>query len=226
MSLASILGETVTVSIGGRGFVLRPTLRAAIGVLDAGPGYEAALSRLRDREFGFALVVLAHGLDDGVTPPMDDDTWDAFADGDLVAELQRFVLILANGGEPLKPVEAGEKRAAGGKALSHGDYLARLYRFGTGWLGWSAAETLMTPMPAIVSAYLGRADMLRAIFGGSEAPPSKNDIPLDQKVRLAMAGARKVKPAAHGPSAPEKGHPSGRPDNGKPASPRSGRKSA
>ena len=193
MSLASILGETVTVSIGGRGFTLRPTLRAAIGVLEAGAGYEAALSRLRDREFGFALAVLAHGLDDGVTPPMDDDCWSAFADGDLVAELQRFALILANGGEPLKPVEAGEKRAGGGKVLSHEDYLARLFRFGTGWLGWSAAETLATPMPAIVSAYLGRVDMLSSLFGGGETKAqSRNGIPLDQKIRAAMKGARKV----------------------------------
>lgn len=192
MKLGAIIGETVTVQIGGRGFALRPTLRAAIGVLEAGPGYDVALQRLRDGEFGFTLAVFAHGLDDLAAPPTEADCWEAFVSGYLADDLARFVLILANGGEPLKPIDAAETRTGGGEALSHADYLARLFKLGTGWLGWTADQTLDTPMPAIVSAYVGRQDMLRALFGGADAPASRNSIPLDQKLRLAMAGARKV----------------------------------
>lgn len=39
-----------------------------------------------------------------------------------------------------------------------------------GWLGWTEAQTLDTTIPAILTAYEGRADMLKAIFGESERP--------------------------------------------------------
>lgn len=46
-----------------------------------------------------------------------------------------------------------------------------------GWLGWSEGQTLDTSMPAIVMAYEGRLDMLRALFGGGEDEKPVDDEP-------------------------------------------------
>jgi len=39
-----------------------------------------------------------------------------------------------------------------------------------GWLGWTEAQVLDTTIPAILTAYEGRMDMLKAIFGESKPP--------------------------------------------------------
>lgn len=46
-----------------------------------------------------------------------------------------------------------------------------------GWLGWTEQQTLNTSMPAIVLAYEGRMDMLKACFGeASETPPAAVEV--------------------------------------------------
>lgn len=42
-----------------------------------------------------------------------------------------------------------------------------------GWLGWGEEQALNTSIPAILTAYDGRKDMLRAIFGGDEPEEPK-----------------------------------------------------
>ena len=191
-ALVSIVGAEVEAWVGDRGWTLRPTLRAAIGVygLDE-QGFAGVVDRLRTGEFGVALEVFGLGVIPATGSIARADLWDAFANGDLTARLSEYVLILANGGEPLRPREASGQ--GGGAGMTHGDYLARLYKLATGWLGWSHEQALDAPMPSIVSAYIGRQDMLAAIFGGpKKTTPSRNEMPLDEKVRIAMAGARKV----------------------------------
>ena len=46
-----------------------------------------------------------------------------------------------------------------------------------GWIGWTYDQTLDTPMTAIESAYRGRHDMLRAIFGGRSDKPKTTEKP-------------------------------------------------
>lgn len=77
--------------------------------------------------------------------------------------------------------------------MSLAEYHAWLFKTATGWLGWSPAEALASPMPMIEAAYEGRVDMLKAIFGGSDKP--KDEASLATKVRAAMGfvGTRKVK---------------------------------
>lgn len=50
-----------------------------------------------------------------------------------------------------------------------------------GWLGWTEQQTLNTSMPAIVLAYEGRMDMLKACFGtgdNPDAPPAEVAAPV------------------------------------------------
>lgn len=42
-------------------------------------------------------------------------------------------------------------------------------KIGTGWLGWSEADTLDTEIATIWLAWEGRQEMLQAIFGGTPA---------------------------------------------------------
>lgn len=77
--------------------------------------------------------------------------------------------------------------------MSLAEYHAWLFKTATGWLGWTPAEALASPMPMIESAFEGRVDLLRTIFGGSEKP--KGPASLAAKVRAIMGfrGTRKVK---------------------------------
>lgn len=54
-----------------------------------------------------------------------------------------------------------------------------------GWIGWSEARTLDTTIPAILMAYEGRADMLKAIFGSSE----ENMAPSEPKPKQSLGQA-------------------------------------
>jgi hypothetical protein len=54
--------------------------------------------------------------------------------------------------------------------VTHAEYHDWLLEIGMGWLGWTYDQTLDTPMPAIEAAYKGRIAMLKAIFGGDDAP--------------------------------------------------------
>lgn len=192
-ALASIMGEVVTVELGGQIIDLVPTLGAAIAVLEADEaGFAGVVDRLRDGDFTLTLTILGCAAAELPELVSRSAAWAAFSEGDLVERVSRFVLILANGGEPLKPAEVGA--GGGGRSLTHVDYLIRLHRIATGQLGWTHAQAMATPLPAIINAHLGRQELLQAIFGGPAPTPSRNDIPLDQKWRLAMAGARKVEP--------------------------------
>lgn len=56
--------------------------------------------------------------------------------------------------------------------MSHADFHAWLFKAATGWLGWTPAVALATPIPQIAAAHDGRIDMLAALFGGrKEAAP-------------------------------------------------------
>jgi len=52
--------------------------------------------------------------------------------------------------------------------ISYLDYHERLYRLGTGWLGWPP-EVVWSATPAeILEAQKGRVEMLKAVFGGKQ----------------------------------------------------------
>jgi hypothetical protein len=69
------------------------------------------------------------------------------------------------------PAEGEDKGSAEGKTVTISEHLNGLYRTGTGWLGWTPAETLDSTPAEIIEAYKGRMEMLKAIFGGGEDKP-------------------------------------------------------
>jgi len=64
-----------------------------------------------------------------------------------------------------------------------------------GWLGWTEAQTLDTTIPAILTAYEGRTDMLKAIFGDSKpvgAPVSESGPSLFKDLKRMAMGQRRT----------------------------------
>lgn len=87
-----------------------------------------------------------------------------------------------------------KKEAAPAENQSYPDFYLQLYRYGTGWLGWTPEQTLDATPFEIIEAHKGRMEMLRAIFGGGEKQGLKDDRPLDEKFRsvLAAIGTQKA----------------------------------
>ncbi|HVA17803.1 MAG TPA: hypothetical protein VMV59_08845 [Candidatus Dormibacteraeota bacterium] len=79
----------------------------------------------------------------------------------ILEKLPAHILALA-GVDPSNPAQEG------GETISFADNFKRLYRIGTGWLGWSPETTWNATSSEITDAYSGHIEMLRAIHGGSE----------------------------------------------------------
>lgn len=60
------------------------------------------------------------------------------------------------------------------------EYLGLLFKSATGWLGWSPADALASPMPMIEAAMEGRIEMLKAVFGGGSGKGGKGHSPAKQ----------------------------------------------
>ncbi len=74
--------------------------------------------------------------------------------------------------------------------MSFDEYFGVLYRYGTGWLGWSHEQTMATPMPLILEAQAGRIEMitmlLKAVFPTKESGRSKPE-PMTAEKRRHVA---------------------------------------
>lgn len=89
----------------------------------------------------------------------------------LLESLPSFVLTLA-GVDP-----DSESESQSGESIPFADYHAKLFRIGTGWLGWSPEVTLNATAAEITEAYNGHVEMLRAIHGGGDETGRATDRP-------------------------------------------------
>lgn len=190
MSLSATLGDGVQIEVGGETVVLKPTLRAGIGVLRLHGSFQAAVQRVLEvNTYTIAEVInLGGGRLDGGNLLARGGLMRAAALADALAA---YIVILANGGT--KPSDAPQAKADASSGETHETYFCRLFKIGTGWMGWTPDQTLDAPIAAIVSAHAGRTEMLGAIFGVDGAKP-RNEIPLEDKVRAFFqhVGTRRV----------------------------------
>ncbi len=180
------LADDITVRIGGEAITLRPCLRFAIR-LERRPGSFAGLiQEITDGSLTATCDLIGDHLD--MTPHTQDAVFNVLPD--LREPLLAYVMACA-GIDADDNAPANDNKAKG-KPVSFGEHLAGLYRIGTGWLGWTPADTLDATPAEIMEAYRGRLDMLKSIFGGGDETP-KSDLPLDDKIRTAFAGFTTVK---------------------------------
>ncbi|TAI63451.1 hypothetical protein CWO89_24080 [Bradyrhizobium sp. Leo170] len=75
-------------------------------------------------------------------------------------QLIEFILVLIGAQD-----KTGGDKPQAGKPISFDEYFTQLFQIGTGWLGWSPAETWNATPAEIINAKRGRNAMLEEIFG-------------------------------------------------------------
>jgi hypothetical protein len=106
----------------------------------------------------------------------------------LVEQLPSHILTLA-GVDP----NSDNTQQSSGETMPFADYYARLFRLGTGWLGWSPEATWNATPKEITEAYSGHLEMLRAIYGTSEADDQPHPTQPPERAKLDRAGLHAIK---------------------------------
>ncbi|MEX0404049.1 hypothetical protein ABGN05_00055 [Aquibium sp. LZ166] len=177
------LADDIIVRIGGEAITLRPCLRFAIR-LERRPGSFSILTReIMDGSLSAAVEIIR---DHTVMPDLPKRILETGLPS-LTTPLLGYVMGLAGIDPDDGPANDHGKPTKQRRDVPFSDYLANLYRIGTGWLGWTPKDTLEATPLEILEAYKGRLELLRSVFGGKEdAPDSKSDMPLDQKFKTAF----------------------------------------
>lgn len=144
-----------------QGFDLRPSLRAATR-LEAKYGFAALLSAVGDGNLSVIADIIDASNDRDFLKSIEGVPLADFMP-ELLPALNKHILALA-GVDPDNP--APERND--GEAMPFKEYHARLYKIGTGWLGWSPETTWNATAKEITDAYSGHLEMLRAIYGGAD----------------------------------------------------------
>jgi len=183
------LAEQIIIIVGGEPIELRPSLACAMR-LERRPGSFAGLFReIMDGSLSAAVDIIAPHADD--MPFLESRVFDALPH--LREPLLAYVMACA-GIDPEERATDKTDTKGDAKSVPFSEHLSNLYRIGTGWLGWTPADTLDATPAEIMEAHAGRLDMLKAIFGSSEqSAPPKDDRPLDQKFRSIFASHGTVK---------------------------------
>lgn len=192
-------GEDIVIKVDGEAVTLRPSLRAACR-LEREHGFPAIFDGITNgrvvilatviREAGAfpaALLNLLAMIEQDGAPALDV----------FKAPLLTLVAAMIGIEDDTNKKKPGKARGKPGKGMTFADYFQHLFEIGTGWLGWTPAETWSATPAEIVAAHKGRVDMLRAIFGGNDAQAeSRKSMSLSDKVNATMTalGAKVVKP--------------------------------
>ncbi|SIS57065.1 phage tail assembly chaperone [Phaeovulum vinaykumarii] len=166
--------EEVTVYHGGLAVVLRPSLRAAMTLERLRDGWPGLLLKLDQFDVRTVRAILRASAVDrnaveallasfAVTPIA------AVKEATLAPLSALLALFLA----PMQEETACEAKPSRGRVTPWVDAYAEFYHFGTGWLGWSPAETWVATPTEIAQAIEGKLAHLIAMNGGdSGAGPS------------------------------------------------------
>lgn len=172
---------------------LDPSLRAATR-LEARYGLANLAKAVGEDSLTAALAILA---ENGVQ--YDEPMGNLWASLPALQEPLLRYLVALTGTEAIKGKGDDARADLGGNAPLT-DYFERLFSIGTGWLGWTPQDTWEATPAEIITAYYGRLDMLKAIFGGTDDAEPESSMSLDDKFKLAFrslgAKPEKVKPVA------------------------------
>lgn len=169
-----LAADPIVIEIAGEAYELRPTLRAAMRLTRKHGDYLAIynailtdhVSAVSDiiREGSGSLLAAADFLN-GIELAGVRDTL-----GQLKPSLLSFVLQLAG----IDDDADDQDNEHPGEPMPLGEFYATLFRVGTGWLGWSPADTWDATPAEILAAQRGRgdliADVLKGIFGAPDEP--------------------------------------------------------
>lgn len=157
--------DEVTIYHGGLAVVLRPTLRAAITLEQMHGGWSGLISKLEQRDSTVTAAVIRASASDRSAAEV---LLRIFSTSPL-SEVAKAV------SEPLSallgmffaPTWGSSEAKETGKPAEWSEVYVELYRYGTGWLGWTPVETWASTPTEIVQAFEGKVAHLIAVNGGS-----------------------------------------------------------
>lgn len=163
------LADDITIEIGGETITLHPSLWHAIRLARRVDSFDKLVRGVIDGNLTIACAII---IDHADMDFLENHVFDALPD--LREPLLDYILACAG----IDPEELSPDKCAKGTPVPLAEQLAGLYRIGTGWLGWTPADTLDATPAEITEAHKGRLEMLKAIFGdGEKTKPSTSDTP-------------------------------------------------
>jgi hypothetical protein len=166
---------TITLAVSParqRVFTLRASLWAAFNLYQEHGSYAALATAIAAGSFSAYCSIIRNACTDRAefgrfqASLMDDDALTA-AILETRDDLLRFVRILAGADNA--------KAEPSAKPITFEEYHTRLFKIGTGWLGWTTDATWDATASEILTAYEGRLDLLKAVFGKSGDEPTEID---------------------------------------------------
>lgn len=203
------LADEVIISFGTGRLELRPSLRAAIRLERRHGGLNALIAGIIAGKLTVVADVIAETMAmtiqaDRQAAPVAlqhfgaDDVLPILTASPLsvsVTPIIPAVLAIVDGFVATGEAK-GESTTTKASPIGWGEHFARLYRIGTGHLGWTPETTLAATPVEIIEAFRGRQELLAAIFGGGEKAKPKDERPLADKFRAMFDAVGVVDEAA------------------------------
>ncbi|SOC23184.1 phage tail assembly chaperone [Rhodobacter maris] len=172
--------EEVTVYHGGLAVVLRPSLRAAMTLerlREGWPGLLLALGQFDLRSV--QAIIRASAVDRNAAEALLASF--AVAPITVVKEAVSAPLcaLLALFLAPAQEESGQDAKPGSGSSKPWAEAYGELYRFGTGWLGWTPAETWAATPTEIAQALEGKLAHLIAMNGGESSAGPSGPTPTD-----------------------------------------------
>ncbi|CAD7026579.1 hypothetical protein REJC140_02401 [Pseudorhizobium endolithicum] len=186
--------EEVTIAHGGNTVALRPSLRAALTLVEQ-HGFPTLFRAVDD----FNVTIVSEIILATATSRQDAA---AFLSGHWARPLLPFMLAVR---QPLVelvsmfiPAPDPKTKRAAGKPVAWPTYYRELYRIATGWLGWTPEAAWNATPTEITEAAAGKYAMLRAIHGGAEDDQPAYDPREEIAPEEVREGINKLKSIARG----------------------------
>lgn len=180
-----LAADSIVIEIAGEAYVLRPLLLAATRLARRYGDFAAIYKAILADHVTVTADVIREGS--GSTGAADDFLTAASFPGlrstlaPLKRPLLRYVSQLAGHDDA-----ETETKSKPGKPVPFAEYHETLFRIGTGWLGWSPADTWAATPAEIIAAQRGRTDMisdvLKAVFGTAADEPDAHTVYTPEKI--------------------------------------------
>lgn len=172
--------ETFTLTHGDTTVQMRASLRAAMILERAFDGFAPLFRQIGESHLGaFRQVILATATDHGDAVRLLKETGSLPLSSFFAAAREPVEAVCATLLPTPEPEAAGSRTDTTPKPWN--EFFAELYRVGTGWLGWSAADTWDATPSEIIEAFTGWTEMQKALHpaidedGDDRSTPSSKE---------------------------------------------------
>jgi len=185
-----LAAEEITIRIDGERIVLRPTLRAALRLERRHEGLATLITKIQDGDLlAIADVLREHSSAWSDVPSFIESLGVPHG---LFAGVQHLIPALVAHVYALAGIDIEEERdepTTGRPNVTRetfAEHLENLFRVGTGWLGWSPAQTWDSTPAEIRAAQAGFIELQNALRG--EKPKKPDNRTLDDKFADVFLG--------------------------------------